>query len=299
MRTFTGLLPLSLLMLAGCAAQTAAPSLDAPRADRTLIFADEFDSGTLDRTKWNVVGQDFWVNNEQQAYVDDPRTIRFAADLPGADSGALELRPIFAPGEDTRADRNAPFISGRLNSKGKFDTQYGRAEARIRMPDATGVWPAFWMLGYDEWPGTGEIDIMEYVGEKDWYGVAVHGLGYSGDAGLDNRFMFDEGTDATDWHVYAVEWTRDAMVFEVDDRPMFRVTRPMTDFFGEWRFDNRKFLILNVAMGGAYPYKTNGVEAPYNGVPQGTVDMVTRGTDDAGNGMAMYVDWVRVYAPAK
>ena len=295
MRTLTT--AFAALALSACAAQTAAPVGGAPQASRILIFADEFDTGALDRTKWNVVGQDFWVNNEQQAYVDDPRVIRFAADVPGANGGALELRPVFAPGADTRADRNAPFISGRINSKGKFDTQYGRAEARIRMPDAVGVWPAFWMLGYDEWPGTGEIDIMEYVGEKDWYGVAVHGPGYAGDAGLDGRYFFDPAeTDATDWHVYAVEWTRDAMVFEIDDRPMYRVTRPMTEFFGTWEFDNRKYLILNFAMGGAYPYKTNGIEEPYNGVPAETVEMVRRGTDDADNGMAMYVDWVRVYS---
>ena len=44
-------------------------------------------------------------------------------------------------------------------------------------------------------------------------------------------------------------------------------------------------------MGGAYPFKTNGIEKPYNGVPQSTVDKVKSGE------VAMLVDWVRVYAP--
>ncbi|RJY09994.1 glycoside hydrolase family 16 protein [Aurantiacibacter aquimixticola] len=293
MGTFTKPLALCLpLLLASC--QSASASADTAsqdlRADRTLIFADEFDSGALDRDSWNVIGMDFWVNREEQAYLDDPRTIRFADEVDGADGGVLILQPVYAPGVDANAEREADFISGRIESQGKVEFTYGRAEARIRMPDAPGVWPAFWLLGNGRWPDTGEIDIMEYVGEPDWYGVAVHGPGYSGDAGLDNRYFFDAGTDATDWHVYAVEWTRDAMIFEIDDRPMFRVTRPMTEYFGTWEFDNPKYLILNFAMGGAYPAKTNGVEEPYYGLPADTAQRAQAGE------LYMEVDWVRVYS---
>jgi len=289
-----GCLALGCLALSGCMAQEAQSDKAEPvNTERQLLFAEEFNAPALDRTKWNVVGPEFWVNREQQAYVDDQRTIQFAENIEGADGGALVLRPVYAPGEDTLAERDAPFISGRINSRDKFDFAFGRAEARIRMPDAQGVWPAFWLLGNGQWPQTGEIDIMEYVGEKDWTGVAVHGTGYSGDAGLDNRFFFEDGTDATDWHVYAVEWTRNSMEFEIDGRLTFRVTRPMTQFFGGWHFDNPKFLILNFAMGGVYPAKTSGIEDPYYGIPQATVDMVRDGKGD----VAMYVDWVRVYAP--
>ena len=46
--------------------------------------------------------------------------------------------------------------------------QYGRIEARIKLPFGKGVWPAFWMLGEDisttPWPACGEIDIMENFG---------------------------------------------------------------------------------------------------------------------------------------
>ena len=159
------------------------------------------------------------------------------------------------------------------------------------MPDAVGVWPAFWLLGNGEWPGTGEIDIMEYVGEKDWTGVALHGPGYSGETPLVNKFFFPEGTDVTDWHVYAVEWTRDAILFEIDGRLTYRVTRPMVEHYGEWRFDTPKHVILNFAMGGAYPFKTNGIEEPYNGLPAETVERIKAGE------IRMEVDWVRVYAP--
>ena len=259
--------------------------------DRELVFAEEFNSGGLDRKTWNVIGMDFWVNNEQQAYVDSPDTIQFEDGVVGADGGALVLRPVYRPKVDTRKDRNADFISGRLESQHKAEFTYGRVEARIKMPDAEGVWPAFWMLGNGQWPDTGEIDIMEYVGEKDWTGVALHGPGYSGETPIVNKFFFDPRTDATDWHVYAIEWTKDAILFEVDGRLTYRATRPMIERYGEWRFDTPKFLILNLALGGAYPYKTNMIEKPYNGLPQSTVDAILAGE------IAMYVDWVRVYEP--
>lgn len=266
---------------------------DALAPERELLFADEFDDGSLDRDKWIVIGTDFWVNNEQQAYIDDPSTIDFKTGVEGAEGGVLVLRPVFRPGADPKTERNAPFVSGRIESQGKFDFMHGRAEARIRLPDNVGVWPAFWLLGNDQWPGTGEIDIMEYVGEKDWIGVALHGPGYSGETPLVNKFFFPEGVDVTDWHTYAVEWTDRQIDFMVDGHVLYRVTRPMVENYGDWRFDNDKYLILNFAMGGAYPFKTNRIEEPYNGIPQETVDAVKRGE------VEMLVDWVRVYAPAE
>ncbi|MBB3035013.1 glycoside hydrolase family 16 protein [Alteriqipengyuania lutimaris] len=278
--------------LAACMACLAvSPATAHEPADRTLLWADEFNEDALDRDNWIVVGTDFWVNNEQQAYVDMPEVLSIVDDAEGADGGALMLRPVYKPGVDPHPERQADFLSGRIESQGKFDFTYGRAEARIRMPDAVGVWPAFWALGNGQWPETGEIDIMEYVGEKDWVGVALHGPGYSGETPLVNKYYFPEGEDVTDWHVYAVEWEEDQMLFQIDGRTIYRVTRPMVENYGDWRFDNPKYLILNFAMGGAYPFKTNRIEEPYNGVPQSTVDMVK--ADE----VAMLVDWVRVYAP--
>ncbi len=281
----------ALALIAGTGAAAEQPRAPTASEARALVFADEFNGTALDRSKWNVVGMDFWVNNEQQAYLDSPDTIQIARDVAGAEGGALVLRPVYRPGVDTRKDRMSDFISGRVNSQGKAEFTYGRIEARIRMPDAVGVWPAFWMLGNGEWPGTGEIDIMEYVGERDWTGVALHGPGYSGETPLVNKFVFAPETDVTDWHVYAVEWTKDAVLFEVDGRLTYRVTRPMVEHYGPWRFDNQKHLILNFAIGGAYPFKTNGIKHPYNGMPQATVDAIKAGK------VAMYVDWVRVYEP--
>jgi beta-glucanase (GH16 family) len=275
------------------AAQAQADGAGGEAAARRLIFSDEFSSDSLDPTKWNVVGMDSWVNEEEQAYIDSPDTIQFVQGLEGADGGALVLRPIYRPGEDTNEDRDADFLSGRVDTRGNFEFTYGRAEARIRMPDAVGVWPAFSLLADAPWPSEGEIKIMDNVGEADWTGVAVHGPGYSGAIGIADRQYFPDGTDVADWHVYAAEWKPDSIEFFVDDRLTFRIPRTNVEFFGEWVFDNPQFVVLNFAVGGIYPYEINGVEEPYKGIPRETADRIKAGE------LAMEVDWVRVYAPSE
>ena len=58
--------------------------------------------------------------------------------------------------------------------------------------------------------------------------------------------------------------------------------------YGKWSYDNPKFLILNLALGGAYPYKTNLVKNPYNGIPESTVNSIKEGKGK------VIVDWVSV-----
>lgn len=294
-RTFLVSAAAPLLLASGCAPAATAPAPASPGRAERLVFADEFNQAELDRSKWNVIGPDFWVNEEQQAYIDSPETIRFlpAGSVKGASDGVLVLQPQFRRGFRTPTGRTADFVSGRITTKGKFDFTYGRAVARIRMPAAAGVWPAFWLLGNGRWPETGEIDIMEYVGERDWTGVALHGTGYSGETPLVNKYFFEPGTDVTDWHEYEVDWDADRILFKVDGRLAYRVTRPMVEFYAPWRFDSPQHLILNFAVGGIYPFKTNGVAKPYKGLPQDTAERIERGE------IRMEVDWVRVYQRAR
>lgn len=252
--------------------------LPASPSDRTIFF-DDFTGSGLDRSHWNVIVTGDTVNNEQQAYVDSSEVLSVA-------NGVLAIRPRFRQGFKTPEGRVFDFISGRIDTRSKVTFTYGTAAARMKLAAGAGFWPAFWALGDGDWPATGEIDIMENVGDATWVSAALHGPGYFGDTPLVRRAPLVR-PDASDWHVYAVDWTRDALVFTVDDRVVYRVTRAMVERYGRWAFDNPKHLIVNLALGGDYPAKVNGVTTPYRGLSAAAVQSIRD------NQAAILVDWVR------
>ncbi len=294
------------LLCAGVAAPFVFPAYDvAANAPADTLFADEFNSPTLDRSRWNVIVTGDTYNDEQQAYVDSPDTLYIArgAEAAGADGGALAIHARYRPGfftpdlkvgptgDRTAAARNArkfDFVSGRIDGRAKAEFTYGLASARMKLPAGSGFWPAFWLLGAGDWPATGEIDVMENVGERDWISAALHGPGYSGNTPLVQRAPFPKGTDATAWHVYSVDWAKDGFVFKVDNQTIYRVTRRMVEEHGRWAYDNRKFVILNLALGGNYPFTVNKAQSPYKGMTDATVQAIKEG-----KGIVL-VDWVRV-----
>ena len=105
------------------------------------VFFDDFSGDALDRTKWNVVVTGQWVNNEQQAYVDAPEVIRIVhgAEAEGAANGALEIRAVYRSGFVTPNNRKFEFVSGRLDTRGKFEAAYGTWAARMKLPAGAGA----------------------------------------------------------------------------------------------------------------------------------------------------------------
>jgi beta-glucanase (GH16 family) len=209
--------------------------------------------------------------------------------------GTLVIRPRFRQGFKTPEGRSFDFISGRVDTRSKVTFTYGTAAARMKLPAGAGLWPAFWALGDGRWPDTGEIDIMENVGDRAWTSVALHGPGYSGNTPLVKRAPLAPSTelgagggDATEWHVYSVDWTEDLLVFKRDDREIYRVTRAMVETHGRWAFDNPKYLIVNLALGGNFPAAVNKVKAPYHGLPETTVRAIQKDEPE------VLVDWVRI-----
>ena len=260
-----------------------------PASPPKELFFDDFNGPSLDRTRWNVVVTGKTVNNEQQAYVDGPDVFTFiSGNADGATDGALGIRPRFREGFATQQGRGFDFVSGRADTKDKFEFMHGKVTARIKLSVGAGLWPAFWILGTGDWPATGEIDVMEHVGEPDWTSVAIHGPGYSGNTPLVSRIRMDAADGPSNWHVYGVEWTSEAMVFSVDGREVYRATRAMIESHGPWAFDNKKYLILNLALGGNYPRSVNKADRPYPGLPAATVDLIKQ------NKVQFLVDWVRV-----
>jgi beta-glucanase (GH16 family) len=256
--------------------------LDA-QSNKKVLFFDDFTSANLDRSKWNVIITGDHFNDELQAYIDSASTLFL-------ENGCLVFRPQYSPGFITKDGKRFDFTSARITTQNKFDFAYGTAEAKIKLTKGSGLWPAWWMLGNQIWPATGEIDIMENIGESDWANVAVHGPGYSGETPFVNRQYFNASNDVTNWHVYAVEWSPTEMIFKYDGIVMYKVSKTMINHYGKWVFDEPKHLLLNFAVGGIYPAKINGIKGKgvKYGLPESTAELIKNSK------VKMWVDWVKV-----
>jgi len=258
------------------------------KSSHEILFFDDFTAPYLNRDFWNVEVTGKIYNLEEQAYVDSPETV-YVSQKESDCEGALVLHAHWKPGFSTPQGSVLDFISGRIHTHGKVTFQYGCVSARMKMPTIEGAWPAFWTLGVSRsWPACGEIDIMEAVGEPDWISAAAHGSNFSGEAALVNKKFFQHPHTIAEWHEYSVKCSPDSLTFFVDDALVYRITRPMVEFFGPWAFDTDKFLILNLALGGTYPFKTNGVQQPYYGLPAASVREIQ------GNKARFVIDWVKI-----
>ena len=239
----------------------------------TIIWQDEFDvDGAPDATKWNLDLGDGcpdlcgWGNNELQFYTDVTDNVR-------VEGGVLVIE----------AQQNPSYTSAKLTSEGKGDFQYGKIEARAKLPFGRGTWPAIWMLstkaGGSTWPDDGEIDIMEHVGFDM---NTIHGTLHTRDRnGLIGNQVTGSTTATnvdTEFHVYAIEWYPDRITWFIDDSPIFTFdtddVAPLKN--ANWPFNNHPFhLILNIAIGGNW----GG----------------SQGIDDTIWPQKMEIDYVRVY----
>jgi len=234
-----------------------------------LVWADEFDgSGSPDPAYWSFetgTGQNGWGNFESQNYTDRTQNVQ----TQGGQLFITARRESF---------EGSNYTSGRIITKQKFEQQYGRFEARMRLPYGQGMWPAFWMLGADidnnEWPGAGEIDIMEYRGQEPTiiHG-SVHGPGYSAGEAETKSYTLTNDRFDTGFHVFGIEWGPQYINYYVDDVLYNQITPADVD--GDWVFNKPFFIIINLAVGGTFVGPPNNQTV----FPQ-----------------SMLVDYVRVYS---
>ncbi|HEX2845767.1 MAG TPA: carbohydrate-binding protein [Chitinophagaceae bacterium] len=213
----------------------------------TMIYNDEFDvDGLPDPAKWSIDARPKgWINNEQQVYTDETR------DNARVRNGNLVItgKKDFPTG-----DPNAPWSSARVVSLGKMEFLYGKAEMRAKLPRAGGSWPAFWLMPvsnvYGSWPKSGEVDILEHVGNtfgKAMCAVHTESKNWTNGGNLGgNQIMPDVDTV---YHTYAVEWSPDSLRFTHDGVGFYTYVNPKTDW-KDWPFDKPFYVILNIAIGG-------------------------------------------------
>ncbi len=234
---------------------------------RKLVWFDEFNyTGLPDSKKWDY--ESGFVRNKEPQYYTTKRL-----ENSRVENGMLVI--------EARKEQyaGAAYTSASLITKGKQEWKYGRMEIRAKVPPGLGIWPAFWMLGYNhgtvKWPDCGEIDIMEFLGRDS---TRVHGTVHYADSTQTYRHQTQEavvGKPADGFHIYAVDWDENQLAFYYDDLKYFvfdfnKAANPPGDMFKK-----KFYLLLNLALGHpntwAGPLDEKALPAKY------------------------YIDYVRVY----
>lgn len=229
----------------------------------SLVWEDNFDGSSLNRSDWNVeLHEPGWVNAEWQEYVDSEENIFI-------DNGKLVIRPI----KTTDENGEDYYTSGRISTQNKKDFTYGIFEAKLKVPEGVGYLPAFWLMATDEnvygqWPRCGEIDIMEIHGSdpKTTYATLHYGNPHGQSQGMKT---LTDGTFADGFHTYTVEWNPGEIKWYVDgflihtENEWFSVTEGQGEITYPAPFDQPFYMILNLAVGGSwvgYPDETTDFE---------------------------------------
>lgn len=252
-----------------------------------LEWSDEFNGNKLDLNKWSFQlgtkdpngGPDYWGNQELEYYTDENHVVK---------DGKL----VITAKKETK--EGMPYTSTRIRTKTDdgetlFATQYGRIEARMKLPTEEGLWPAFWMLPadttiYGTWAASGELDIMEARGRvPDKVGGTIHyGSQWPNNTYYGKEMTFDTATDISGYHLYSVEWEPGKITWLVDNVPYFSTSNfwskdsaSSENYAYGAPFDVPFYLVFNLAVGGTFDGEAN--------------------LENASFPAAMEVDYVRVY----
>ncbi|PRY56600.1 glycoside hydrolase family 16 protein [Glycomyces artemisiae] len=266
-----------------------------------LVWADEFNgsAGQLPSAQnWQFdLGHSYpggpanWGTGEIAAHTDNPANVSMDG------SGNLKITALrdgagawtSARIETVRSDFKAP-SGGTLAIEGRLQLPQVSGDA------ALGYWPAFWALGspfrgnYWNWPGIGEFDIMENVnGQANAHGVLHCGVAPGGPCNEFNGLGATTqcgGSCHNGFHTYRFEWDDSGASGQLRwyaDGQLFHTVNESALPADTWtQMTNHAgyFVLLNLAMGGAFPDGVAGFATP---------------TAATHPGASMLVDYVRVY----
>lgn len=227
-----------------------------------LVWEENFDQNTLDTTRWSKIprGTADWQN-----YMTDFDSCYSFQD------GNLVLRGI---NNTTLKSDTAHFLTGGVWTKDKVNFRNGRIEIRAKLDEATGAWPAIWMLAQDtKWPDGGEIDIMEHLNFDSIVYQTIH-THYS--YVLDIKEPKNGGVNKinrNDYNIYGLEMYPDSLVFSVNGNHTFTYPRIKTDKEGQFPFNAPFYLLIDMQLGGSWVGGVDPEELP----------------------VEMKIDWVRFY----
>jgi beta-glucanase (GH16 family) len=256
----------------------------------TMVFGDEFNGTTLDRTKWctrfvygggptlqvpdsactgpdGFSGTLDFLNDEQQRYVD----INSKGETMHVESGGTLKMRTTKSRTDTYASYESTMLRSKMEFKPSATTSY-YIVARLKLPNVKGTWPAMWLAcgfgttGKAQWPP--EIDVFEGAlntvddtANMIRMGSQVRG-GKQTDTGMQqittSSAMFDRTWDnyrSADtlrdvWLSIGATWTANSICYSVNGVQTMCENYHWTDDSGVPA--NPSSLLLNLAIGGAW-----------------------------------------------
>jgi beta-glucanase (GH16 family) len=250
--------------------------IGAPAASAAGSFTDDFTGpagAAPNPAIWTFDTGGEWGNGQElEYYTANARN----ASLDGQGHLVITARNETFVGSDVTRQ----YTSARLQTWRKFEFTYGSVAARIKIPQGRGLWPAFWALGdgaysAGDWPGSGEIDVMESLGANPFvaYGT-IHGPLTGASDGYALQGVYRSRTSlAAGFHVYSADWSPKRISFAVDGHTYRTVSPQDLPPGASWPFDHPFFLVLNLAIGGSW-----------GGPPAASTPFPAQ----------MTVDWVRV-----
>ena len=249
---------------------------------QTLVWEEKFNKKNLNGRTWTydlgdgcAIDNCGWGNSEMEYYTNRKENARMG-------KGHLIIEA------HKEAMNGKPFTSARLKTQGRMQFKYGTVEARIKLPNVNkGVWPAFWTLGTvgGSWPSIGEIDMMEIGSQqalKDSLGnkrvsSAAHWSKADGSHEF-NVFYRDAPVDLSkDYHLYKMVWTPKFIKMYLDNVEYYSFDISGGAAANLSEFHNPHYLLLNIAVGGAY------------------TGIYTEGAINATFPSQMHVDYIRLY----
>ena len=220
-----------------------------------LVWHDEFDGKTL---------SDEWTRIPRTPFPPEWNKFMSTHDkLYKVKGGRLILYGLvndFLP-EDT-----AHFLTGGVYTRGKVLFQRGRIDVRLKMDDASGAWPAAWLLPEGQWPFGGEIDIMERLNADDFAHQTIHSAvtEYDKEKRKTQEWHHTAPIRKGKWNVYSVELYEDSVSFLVNDSLTFTYRKEPQHGPEQFPYDRPMYLLLDMQLGGHWVGPIHPDELPYH-----------------------------------
>lgn len=243
-------------------ASVAQAQFDPKGTGYKLVWQEEFEnSGQANPELWSFE-KGFVRNNELQWYQEPNATVKDGMLIITGKREQLN-NPNFDPdSKDWKRNREfVEYTSSSINTRGKYEFQYGIMEVRAKIDTSMGMWPAIWTLGITKpWPSNGEIDVMEYYRVKGeatilanaaWADEGQYNAKWDNAKIPFNNFLQKDSDWPNKFHLWRMEWTEKSIKIYLDDELLNEVNLARTvnpDGFNP--FHQPHYILLNLAIGG-------------------------------------------------